>query len=170
MNSIFNESSLSRIWRDTQGKNLGLITAFRADRAHDENLYLTARLYKDLQHLFGHYEVERRFVDNSTPTEKLFIVIGNHNDHGLLKGMLRKFGAKYGQEVFILGSQLHHVADRKIIEDIGDYHPDRMDEYFGRLIPGFGFVERIVFLKGWTFLTFMTAHRATNGHPVKEEY
>jgi hypothetical protein len=172
MNGIFNETSLARVWRATQGKNLGLITAFRNDRPEDRNQYPTAGLFGEIHKLFGYIEVKRRYVDNSHPTETLYIVVSSHNDNGLLKGFLRTAGAKYGQRVFVLGSQLHHVGDKRDIEEIGDYHPERMDEYFNLLIPpaGFAMVERIVFLKGWTFFTFMVAHRRTGGHPVKEEY
>jgi hypothetical protein len=176
MKTLFNETSLARVARDTVGdKSLGLITAFRSDRQHDDNLYLTVRLAEAIrlpQWGLGLLEVKRHFVDNSKPPETLFILFSDENDHGRLIGFLRKAGLCFGQEVFILDSQLHHVGDKRNIEEIGPFHPERMEEYFNRLIPphGFRMVERIVFLKGWTFLSFMVAHIRTGGHPVKEEY
>jgi hypothetical protein len=176
MKTLFNETSLARVARDTVGdRNPGLITAFRSDRQHDENLTLTARLFNAIQLPqwgLGLLEVKRHFVDSSKPTETLFIVFGDENDHGRLIGFLRKAGLCFGQEVFILNSQLCYVGDKRHIEEIGPYHPARMDEYFNRLIPadGFHMVERIVFLRGWTFFSFMAAHIRTGGHLVKEEY
>jgi hypothetical protein len=169
MNSIFNETSLWRVWKATQGANLGLITAFRNDRQPDENLRLSARLHTEIrQDGFGSLEVQRRFVNNSRPTEELFIMVSDADDHGRLKGFLRKHGAKYGQVAFILNSQLHHVNGKKLIEDIGDWHPERMDYYFSRLVSdSFSFVERIVFMRP---LTFMTAMCKARGLPIQEEF
>jgi len=87
-------------------------------------------------------------------------------------GFPRKYGAKYGQERVILkpyGSthtQLHNLRERTV-EDIGEWHPERMDYYFTRLNPRFVFVKKIIFVRP---LTFMTAMREAHGLPIEKEF
>ena len=89
MNRIFNQTSLARVWRATQGENLGLITAFRNDRSDHENQSLKVDLFNAIQLPqwgVGYIETERHFVDNSKPTETLFIVTSDEEDDGRFSG------------------------------------------------------------------------------------
>src|SRR5215469_16190539 len=99
MNSIFNQTSLAKVWKLTKGwKYIGLITPYRNDRSDYENQSLKLHLFNVLQLPqwdVGYIEVERHFVDNSKPKEVLFLVYSNEED-GRLIGFLRKAGLCFG--------------------------------------------------------------------------
>lgn len=101
------------------------------------------------EHGFGVYEIDAVYPENArTPEEKWviersFLVVGkNRDDHGAMKGFLRKYGAKYDQDVVL--RKAHNELEAKLAgisdcEDVwlkpreersaGNYHPNRAGEF-----------------------------------------
>lgn len=83
-------------------RNLGLITAHRPELSPEENETRNGELWCDLA-LCGRLLVRGRYVPpHGTAIEaQAFLVFGNPDDSGNLKGLLRKLGRKYGQNAVL---------------------------------------------------------------------
>ena len=78
-----------------QARNLGLITAHRAELSAKDNQARNRELWCDLA-LCGRVLVRARYVlpDGAAIEAQAFLVFGNPDDSGNLKGLLRKLGRK----------------------------------------------------------------------------
>jgi hypothetical protein len=132
---------------DIESWNLELITAYRPGLAPAETEARNRELLTDLTH-FGRYQVRGRYVENygsanARPIDvKAYLVIGNSDDSGNLKGALRKLGRKYEQDAVIhkgyyRDAELHALKDvldlaisDKEKKGLGKFHPSRLGLYF----------------------------------------
>jgi hypothetical protein len=87
--------------------NLGLITAHRPDFTPAENQARNGELWCDLAPFCGRLLVRGRYVENwgslnrQETVVEAFLVFGNSDDSGNLKGLLRKLGRKFSQDAVI---------------------------------------------------------------------
>ncbi|WP_174428775.1 hypothetical protein, partial [Cupriavidus basilensis] len=148
--SFQDETELYRIYEQTRNRNIGMITAHRDDCSVDENESRSRRLERDIrEHGFGVYEIDAAYPESvGTPDEKWvversYLVVGKDgDDHGAMKGFLRKHGAKYEQD-FVL-QKAHNESDAKVVgisdrddvwlkyreeRSVGTYHPNRAGEF-----------------------------------------
>ena len=101
-----NEASISRLWKHTQERNIGIVTAFRGRYTKQENLKRNAQLRNDIRAAgYGFYTIEGHYIEgygseaSKDVKEQSFLVIGDKgDDSGRLKGFLKKAGAKYNQD------------------------------------------------------------------------
>lgn len=148
--SFQDETELDLVNAHTQGLNLGMITAHRNACSAEENAAHARMLLSDIrEHGFGVYEIDAVYPENAgAPEEKWviersFLVVGkNRDDHGAMKGFLRKHGAKYDQDVVL--RKAHNELEARLVgisdcEDVwlepreerlvGNYHPNRAGEF-----------------------------------------
>jgi len=105
------EAGLSRILSHIAKRNIGFITAFRGGSAVPlaQNRARNRQLQTEIRQAgFGYLRVHGSWPENEgTPeeqqvVEESFLVIGrDEDDHGNLKGFLKKTGAKYQQDAVI---------------------------------------------------------------------
>lgn len=106
MKHELNEASISRLWKHTQERNIGIVTAFRGRYTKQENLKRNAQLRNDIRAAgYGFYTIEGHYIEgygseaSKDVKEQSFLVIGDKgDDSGRLKGFLKKAGAKYNQD------------------------------------------------------------------------
>ncbi len=95
-----------------------------------------------------------------------YLVIGNKgDDHGAMKGFLRKHGKKFGQDcvlykawdsddVLLIGTKKDAWPGDGNIEAVGRWHPNRMGQFFSMLKNGRTFTfASIRFLKLRSFFS-----------------
>ena len=92
---------------DIEAWNVGLISARRPELTPAENLIRDGELRADIRQCFGLYHLRGRYVANyglphvKTTEEYACFVSSHADDSGNLKGFLRKYGRKYGQDSVI---------------------------------------------------------------------
>ena len=91
---------------DIEGRNLGLITAYRPEFPSSDNRARNGELRADLAScgcllVRGRYLENWGLLDQRASEIEAFLVFGNAEDSGNLKGLLRKFGKKYGQDLVV---------------------------------------------------------------------
>jgi hypothetical protein len=92
---------------DIEAWNIGLITAYRRELTPAENEARDAELRTEIRRCFGLLYLRGRYIESygspcARPTdEHAYLVIGNDDDSGNLKGLLRKYGRKYDQDSVI---------------------------------------------------------------------
>jgi len=140
------EASLSRVFNHTQNRNIGIISANRNNLTPKENKIRTSHLKSEIAKYFGYITIKGSYIENKgQPDERKveeisFLVIGNNNDSGNLKGFLKKEGEKYQQD-----SILYKPADSEIAvligttegqwpgkgkeEPVGKFHPNKISDY-----------------------------------------
>jgi hypothetical protein len=113
--------SMSRIRTYVRDRNIGLLTAYRRDNSRDENLRRNADLEGYIRHGFGFIHVRGTYVLNKGNSnekhfeEHSYLVMGKRgDDHGAMKGFLKKYGAKFDRE-----SALYKPHDEKSVHLIG---------------------------------------------------
>ena len=100
------EGSIARLYQHTIDRNIGIVTAFRGRYTKTENLARNAKLQSDIRGAgFGFYRLEGHYIEgfgseaSKDVKEQSFLVIGDlKEDSGRLKGMLKKWGAKWNQD------------------------------------------------------------------------
>lgn len=167
-----NESSLSRVYDHTKNSTIGIITAHRASNKPRDNEIANSNLHNDIRkagfgliHITGKY-IENKGEENENPvTEKSFLVIGNDNDSGNLKGFLKKHGEKYGQDsvlykphdsenATLIGTRDSDDLKKGEERDIGKWHPNRLGHYQSEIKKNKSFVfEGFVYTHGKSFFT-----------------
>jgi hypothetical protein len=96
-----------RVRTDIESKNLGLIAAWRPELTPSENQARDAELQGEIQQSpFGFLHVRGQYVSVSgSASERLtahaYLLIGNPDDSGNLRGFLRKTGRKFQQDAVI---------------------------------------------------------------------
>lgn len=171
---FLNETSLSRVYAHTQGKNVGIISAFRGgeERTPAQNEAAHRELGEKIRSAgFGRIRVQGHYIEdkgslNARPVyEKSWLVIGKDGpDSGNLLGNMKKWGREYNQDSVLYkphdqrNAALHGTKEdvwpgAGNAENVGEWHPNRTSEFL-TLIRG---------KKGPTF-TF------AQDEPIREEY
>lgn len=156
--SMLDEGSLSRLWKHTTERNIGMLTAYRGRYPVSENKKRNAKLQADIRSAgFGFFRVEGHYIEGygseveKDVKEQSFLVIGEiGNDNGKLKGFLKKWGAKYNQDsVFyksfdnkgmLIGTQSKD-EDGNAVDfpgmgteyKVGDFHPMKMGQFYSKM-------------------------------------
>lgn len=134
--------ALSRVWHHAKTRNIGIISADRGEHKPSERRNNRNLLKADIRQAgFGYIHARGRFIENLGTKEERpvdehsFIVIGNDQDSGNLKGFLKKMGKKYQQDSVIhkpYGSEDAFMIDTKGNNDmvnLGKFHPNKMSMY-----------------------------------------
>lgn len=132
---------------DLESWNVGLITAYRPELSPADNEARDRELWSDLTH-FGRLHLRGRYIEGyGTPRAvgkdvKAHVVVGNSDDSGNLKGMLRKWGRKFHQDAVIhkgyyRDAELHALADLPALglgdgkkTGLGRFHPNRLGAFY----------------------------------------
>jgi hypothetical protein len=146
--TLINEASLGRVYSHTKDRNIGMITAHRAENTakenHDRNKELEDHIRKAG---YGYIKVKGRYIENhGTPQAKhvdehSFMVVGKKgDDKGELKSFLKKHGEKYNQDSILhkahdeTTAKLHGTREggfpgKDKSHDVGTFHPNRAGEF-----------------------------------------
>jgi hypothetical protein len=134
-----------RVRTDIESKNIGLITAFREELTAVENQASDARLLDELyQSPFGFLHVRGDYVGfaDERLSVHAYLLIGNSDDSGNLKGFLRKTGRTFEQDAVIhkgyyRDAELHALRDfpdlglrDKDKTSLGPFNPASLGHYF----------------------------------------
>ena len=129
-------------------RNIGLITAYRSHVTPAENKIRNRGLWSDITPTFGRLLLRGRYIENSnsfdqrTTEVEAFLVFGNTDDSGNLKGLLRKLGRKYDQDAVIhkpyyQDARLYALRDLPDLDlrnqkakTLGCFRPDRIGYYY----------------------------------------
>ena len=156
--NVLEEGSLSRIYRHTIDRNIGMLTAFRGRYSRADNRKRNSQLESDIRSAgFGFFRIDGHYVEGfgsdreRDVREEVFLVIGDKgNDNGRLKGFLRKAGAKYNQDsVFykpfegkavLIGTQAKD-EDGNAVEfpglgvefAVGEFKPMKMGQFYSKM-------------------------------------
>lgn len=146
--TLINEASSNRVHQRIENRNIGMITAHRAENTTEENRKNNSDLEDSIRkagHGFvkvnGHYTENRGTPQEKHVKERSYLVIGKKgDDNGALKGFLLKHGEKHKQD-----SVLHKAAGDETAKlhgtkeggwpgkgqthDVGKFHPDRAGEF-----------------------------------------
>ncbi len=155
---MLNEASLIRLYQHTVERNIGIITAYRGRYPTSENKRRNSVLQADIRAAgFGFYRVEGHYIEgygsdvSKDVKEQCFLVIGDKgNDDGKLKGLMKKWGAKYNQDsifyksfdekAVLIGTQSKD-EDGNPVEfpglgkevSVGVYKPMKMGQFYSRM-------------------------------------
>lgn len=169
------EAGLSRVLTHLDGRNVGIITAFRGEYTYQENRARNRQLQADIRSAgFGFLRVEGHYPENEdTPEEReveeeSMLVIGTSgDDHGRLKGFLKSAGAKYGQDSVLMkpwdssDALLFYTKSSEAPMNIGEFSLDpkkiqkmfskfkRHKFVFARIAEQRGFFSRLASRKGY---------------------
>jgi hypothetical protein len=106
--SVVKPSSAERIDTFVSGRNIGLISASRADLTREENRRRSTELWTDILRRLGSIDVDYLFTEwhgffhTETVTERAYLLLGERRfDGGNLKGFLRQYGAIYDQRLVL---------------------------------------------------------------------
>ncbi len=120
--------------RSIEARNLGLITAYRPEFSPSENQARSRELWCDLTPPYG------RLLVRGTDAEA-FVVFGNPEDSGNLKGLLRKMARRYEQDAVLhkpyrRDTQLYALKNLPDLglrnrekKNLGKFRPDRVGSY-----------------------------------------
>jgi hypothetical protein len=148
------EANLARLHDHLTNRNVGIITAHRGHLPADENVSRNRQLENHIRQAgYGFVHVDGHYVEHfGTPearkvSERAYMVIGKEGeDHGELKGFLKKHGAAFDQD-----SVLHKAAGEKEAKligtsqresawpshneevSVGAWHPNRAGEFHSSL-------------------------------------
>lgn len=163
---LFNESSLGRVYKHTQNRNIGSITANRATNTPAKNAELNKELELSIRKNFGIIKVKGASLEDGKHVfENSFFVIGKEgDDSGNLFGFLKQEGEKYNQDsvlykpfgddhAYLIGLKDGVFPGLGVKHDSGIFHPNRAGEYFS-LLKGKPFMfESIQFLNVKSFFS-----------------
>lgn len=164
--TVINESSVGRVYQHTKDRNIGMITAHRAENTAEENKKNNQELEHHIKKAgYGFVKVKGRYVENhGTPEAKnvdehSYLVMGKKgDDKGELKKFLTKHGEKHGQDSILHKSageetaKLHGTKEggwpgKGKTHDVGHFHPNRAGEFHTAMKGGKTFAfESIQFL------------------------
>jgi hypothetical protein len=137
---------------DIEARNLGLITAYRFEFTPTVNQARNGELLCDLAPFCGRLLVRGRYVENWGSLDQqgieveAFLVFGNLDDSGNLKGLLRKLGRKYSQDAVVhkpyyRNAHLHALTDLPDLsmsngdmKSLGRFYPDLVSRYLTLLV------------------------------------
>jgi hypothetical protein len=171
--TLFNESSLGRVYQHTQGRNIGMITAHRGENSADENKSRNSELEGHIRKAgYGFVKVKGRYIENhgtdkaKAVDEHSYLVIGKKgDDKGQLKGFLKKHGQNYGQDSILHKSHdseeasLHGTKEggfpgKDKDHSVGKFHPNRASEFHTAMKGGKTFAfESVQFITPLSFFS-----------------
>lgn len=152
------EASMIRLHKHTLERNIGIITAYRGRYPVSENKRRNSMLQADIRSAgYGFYNVEGHYIEgygsevSKDVKERAFLVIGDKgNDNGKLKGLLKKWGAKYNQDsvlyksfdekAMLIGTQSKD-EDGNAVEfpgmnkevSVGDFKPMKISQFYSKM-------------------------------------
>ncbi len=156
----FNEKKLENIIPDIEGKNIGIISAFRSAYNKEENLSRTKELQNDLNHaglrfirLIGHYIEGFGSKAQKKPKKEIsFLVFADNNkDDKQLEQFMKELGEKYNQDSVIyksydnesatlIGTSKHDEDGNKIEFpgykkefELGKFTLDKMGDFYSKM-------------------------------------
>lgn len=159
MNQLI-EKNLSDLISNVEGKNVGIISAFRSAYDKKENLRRTKELQNDLNHaglrftkLTGHYIEGFGSKSEKAPKKEIsFLVFADKNDDDKgLEQIMKELGEKYNQDSIIfkpfdsdsatlIGTSKHDEDGNKIVFpgfkkeiELGEFKPDKMGDFYSRM-------------------------------------
>jgi len=106
-NEIINETKLARVIQHftSDEKVVAIISAFRGEYTYSENVIRNKQLASEIkQNGYGYVYVDGHWIEkagNNDGAEDSILIIGNSNDNGKLKGLLRKWNVKFNQDACI---------------------------------------------------------------------
>jgi len=140
---------------DIESWNVGLITAFRRERTAAGNNARDAELRIEISlRRFGMLFLRGRYIENcrsrhaGQTDERAYLIFGNNDDSGNLKGFLRKYGRKYGQDSVIhkgyyRDAHLHALRDLPALgmndgdaKSLGLFHPNQLGALYTLMTRG----------------------------------
>ncbi len=149
---ILQESNLARLLSHTNNRNIGLISASRAEYTKKENL----KNHNELKSIirdngYGYIPVTGNYIENyrtsyaNPVTEKTFIIIGDEGeDNNKLKNFIIHHGIKYSQDsvlykkyntnnAILIGTNngIYPGFGKEI--SVGEFRPDKIGETFSML-------------------------------------
>ena len=153
------EGSIARLYQHTIDRNIGIVTAFRGRYTKTENLARNAKLQSDIRGAgFGFYRLEGHYIEgfgseaSKDMKEQSFLVVGDlKEDSGRLKGMLKKWGAKWNQDsvlyksntgknAVLMGTQSKDEEGNPVefpgmgVEvNIGEFKPMKVNQFYSRM-------------------------------------
>ncbi len=129
--------------------DVGLITAYRAGLTSAENHARDQGVWADTcRSPFGRLLVRGCYLENCRPDDartidvRAYLRVGDMDDGGNLKGLLRKLGRAYGQDAFVYknyyrDAELHALNDLPDLgmanrekRSLGRFSPDLVGHYF----------------------------------------
>jgi hypothetical protein len=138
-----------RATSDIEAWNVGFISASRPNLTPAENENRTAELRAEIAgRNFGHLNVRGRWIgiSGAEPVEEhAFLLFGNPDDSGNLKGFLRKIGRQFEQEAVVWkgyysDALLFALKDLPALElkdgetkNLGRFHPSRIAQFHAML-------------------------------------
>jgi hypothetical protein len=139
---------------EVEAWNVGLISARRPELSSAENLTRDAELRAEMRQHFGLFHLRGRYVADyglrhvNAREEYACFVISHSDDSGNLKGFLRKYGRKYGQDSVIYkgyyrDALLLALRDLPALgmqdgetRSIGRFHPNRLSVLYTLMMRG----------------------------------
>lgn len=153
-----NEASMARLWKHTEERNIGIVTAFRGRYTIQENRKRNSQLQNDIRSAgFGFYKATGHYIEgygsaaSNDVHEEVFLVIGDKgDDKGRLKGFLKKAGTKYNQDsVFfksfndtavLIGTQSSDEEGRPVAfpgmgveHKLGPFQPMKIGQFYTKM-------------------------------------
>lgn len=150
------ESDISELVKSADGKNIGIVSAFRSAYGKKENMRRTRELQNDLDgaklryvKLIGHYTEDSQ--DSPSKEISFLVFADNDADDKELEQMMKELGAKYNQDSIIfkpfdsesatlIGTSSHDEDGKKIDfpghgkeVELGRFTPDKMGEYYSKM-------------------------------------
>ena len=158
------ESSLSRIYQHTIGRELGIITAFRNRHTKSKNLSRNRTLAGVLRDAgYGYIKLEGHWAEGYGTSkvvdthEESLLVIGEEYNSGL-KGLLKELGVRFNQDAVLfkpfdsevavlIGTSDEDEDGNEILfpglgKEItaGKWHPNKVGEFYSKMRSGKTFV------------------------------
>ena len=149
---ILRESSLSRVWKHSNSKiPIGIITAFRNEYTEKQNAQRNKELAAKIKKSgYGYFYMDGYWIENQGTdkevhvSEKSIFIIGNENDNGKLKGLLKKWIKEYNQDAAILkdenSDEFSLINNDGSIIKIGKFSPNKITQAYSKLKKGQTFV------------------------------
>lgn len=153
------ETTLSRVYQHATDitRPIGIMTAFQSGRTERDNMDALAKLAGDIQSAgYGYFYLDGHYTHESGEPvdERSIFIVGNRGDDGNLKGQLRQWRERYGQESVLyrpMGQTTAYLLFANSEQSIGEFHPNRLGDYYSRLRsrPGTFVFEQALVGKNW---------------------
>ena len=139
------ETTLDRVLSHFRSrKAVAIITAFRGEYSYQENVVRNRELASSIREagygyvfLHGYWIENKGKANESYVKEDSTLIIGNENDNGKLKGLLKKWVKKYDQDAALFKPEGDTVTglilNNGMYEKIGTLSPNKIGDNYSRL-------------------------------------
>ncbi len=138
------ETTLSRVFKHFESDlPVTIITAFRGDYNYEENVKRNKQLASKIRKAgYGYVFVDGHWVEkngnNSDDTsEDSILVIGNEDDNGKLKGLVKKWIKEYDQDAAVFKDEntknVSLMYQNGSLEDLGTFKPNKIAQAYTKL-------------------------------------